>query len=74
MSDLWLLNDNGESRASLAVDNLGPTLALKDEKGMLRLKAGRAELRTPDGETFGYPESSLILFGADGKIIWRAIK
>lgn len=69
------LNDyNGESRASLGVDRLGPTLTLKDEKGMPRLKAGRAELTAPDGKTFGYPESSLILFGADGKVIWRAIK
>jgi hypothetical protein len=69
------LNDyNGESRASLGVNKLGPTLTLKDEKGMPRLRAGRAELTAPDGKTFGYPESSLILFGTDGKVIWSAIK
>jgi hypothetical protein len=69
------LNDyNGESRASFGVNKLGPTLTLKDEKGMPRLSAGRAELTAPDGKTFGYPESSLILFGADGKVIWSAIR
>jgi hypothetical protein len=27
---------------------------------------------TPDGKTTTYPESSLILFGADGKVKWSA--
>jgi hypothetical protein len=69
------LNDyNGESRASFGVNKLGPNLMLKDEKGRPRLKAGRAELTAPDGKAIGYPESSLILFGPDGKVIWSAIK
>jgi hypothetical protein len=69
------LNDyNGESRASFGVNKLGPTLTLKDEKGMPRLRAGRAELTEPDGKRLGYPESSLLLFGPDGKVIWSAIK
>ena len=69
------LNDyNGESRASFGVSKLGPALTLKDEKGMPRFIAGRSELTAPGGKTFGYPESSLILFGPEGKVIWSANK
>jgi len=69
------LNDyNGKSRASFGVNKFGPTLTLKDEKGTPRLRAGRAELTAPEGKTISFPESSLILFGPDGKVIWSAIK
>jgi hypothetical protein len=69
------LNDyNGQSRASLGVNKLGPALTLKDEKGRPRLKAGGTELTVLGGKTFKYPESSVILFGPDGKVLWSAIK
>jgi len=47
---------------------------LSDENGKDRFLAGKARTVTPDGKIIEYPESSLILFGPDGKVIWSAIK
>jgi hypothetical protein len=66
--NIWL------ARAMLGLSKDGPILQLLDEKGKLRFAAGRAATETPDGKTIAYPESSLILFGPDGKVIWSAIK
>ena len=72
---LLLLDDkNGKSRAWLAVEKNGPSLSLLDEKGKIRFVAGKTATETPNGKITEYPESSLILFGPDGKVIWRAIK
>ena len=60
--------------AALTVDKDGPGLRLLDENGKARFVAGKETTETPDGKIIEYPESSLILFGPDGKIIWRAIK
>jgi hypothetical protein len=47
-------------------------IVLSDENGKYRARLGAAETQTPDGKTITYPESSLILFGQDGKVIWLA--
>jgi len=60
--------------AALTVDKDGPSLNLRDENGMERFTAGKIKTVTPDGKVIEYPESSLVLFGPDGKIIWSAIK
>ena len=60
--------------AALTVDKDGPSLNLRDEKGKARFIAGKTRLEAPDGKVIEYPESSLVLFGPDGKIIWSAIK
>jgi len=52
----------------------GPSLTLWDKNGNYRFWAGKTALESPDGRTMEYPESSLILFGPDGKVIWSAIK
>lgn len=68
------LSFNDHQQAWLGVRKDGPGLELFDKKDNLRLVAGKAELTTPDGKTIAYPESSLILFGPDGKVIWSAIR
>jgi len=73
-STLLLLDENRNPRAALCVSKDGPWLSLNDEKGNARFAAGKTELESPDGKTIEYPESSLILFGPDGKVIWSAIK
>jgi hypothetical protein len=71
---LGLSDENGKSHASLSMFNDGPVLTLYDEKGNARLVAGMTHTLMPDGKTITYPESSLVLFGPDGKVIWSAIK
>ena len=68
---LNLYDQNGKRRTGLSA---APGLALWDEKGQIRFAAGKAGTKSPDGKTIEYPESSLILFGPDGKVIWSAIK
>jgi hypothetical protein len=69
---LLLADPNGKERAELRVDNDGPALILKDAEGNVRAIFGVSQTRTPDGRTTKYPESSMILFGPDGKVIWLA--
>jgi len=71
---LVLADENGRPRASLAISKDGPSLSLWDEKGVGRFAAGKTKAISPDGKTIEYPESSLILYGPDGKVIWSAIK
>jgi len=71
---LALYNENSANRVGLTVTKDGPTLALYDKNGTPRFVAGKMAIEMPDGKTIEYPESSLILYGPDGKVIWRAIK
>lgn len=69
-----MLSDESHIRALLAMGKDGPNLSLCDENGKVRFIAGKTMTQLPDGKTTGYPESSLILFGPDGNVIWSAIK
>ena len=69
---LGLYDENGEPRAALGVTKDGPGLELADEKGKRGALLGVAHTQAPDGKTLTYPESSLLLFGPDGKVIWQA--
>ena len=71
---LRLSDENGNSRTVLGVFKNGPALRLSDENGIIRFQAGKTAIETPDGKTIEYPESSLILYGSDGKVIWSTIK
>ena len=71
---LRLRDENDKLRAWLAVNKDGPWLTLGDENGKSRFVAGKTKTVSPDGKTIEYPESSLILYGPDGKVIWSAIK
>ncbi|MHC4637194.1 MAG: hypothetical protein ACYTBV_06765 [Planctomycetota bacterium] len=69
---LNLYGENGKGDVSLIVGKSGPRLSLYDENGKGRASLGAAKTNTPDGNTITYPESSLLLFGPDGKVIWSA--
>jgi hypothetical protein len=71
---LVVCDENGNPRIRLNAFKDGPKLTILDENGKDRFAAGNAQTETPDGKTITYPESSLILFGPDGKVIWSAIK
>ncbi len=75
LGDITMLNlvdASGNVRTELSVFNAGSSLKLSDAKGKVRATLGAAETETPDGRTTSYPESSLLLFGPDGKVIWGA--
>ena len=69
---LVLYDDSGRDRAVLGVLKDGPWFSLFDENGKERATLGTAKTGTPGGKAITYPESSLILFGRDGKAVWRA--
>jgi len=69
---LGLGDENGTPRAALVVGKDGPVLSLYDAGGQGRANLGAASTKMPDGNTITYPESSMLLFGADGKAIWSA--
>lgn len=71
---LSLWDENGIPRAGLGMTKDGPGLTLFDKNGGVRFVAGNIKLESLEGKTTEYPESSLILFGPDGKVIWSAIK
>ena len=68
---LILADENGEPRAWLSVDKDGPALTLYDQNGKTRAVLGAGQEVFLGGRT-KYSESSLRLFGADGKGIWQA--
>lgn len=69
---LSLIDDKGEYRASICENKAGPGLLLFDDEGRTRAALGATQTGTPDGKTTSFPESSLLLFGADGKVRWSA--
>lgn len=71
---LILYDENEKVRVGLAESKDGPMLELYDENGRDRFKAGKTKIISQDGKTITNPESSLILLGPDGKVIWSAIK
>ena len=68
---LTLLDENGKIRAELGVSKVGPALNLWDENSRRCAKLGAMQAETPEGKIITYPELSLVLFGADGKVIWK---
>jgi hypothetical protein len=68
---LALFDANGKPRAFFRVSKDGPVLELGDDKG-LRASLGAAQIPAPSGVVTTYPESSLILVGPDGKVLWQA--
>ncbi len=69
---LGLRDENGKARVGLGVGKYGPGLALFDENGKPRAALGANQTTTPDGKLITYPESSLLLFKPDGKVLWQA--
>jgi hypothetical protein len=69
---LALSDDNGKPRDVLATNKDGPMLTLLDGNGKNRACLGINKTTTPDGKVITYPESSLLLFDPNGKVIWEA--
>jgi hypothetical protein len=70
--NLSLFDENGKYRAMMTVVKDGPKLFFIDDKGTPRAKLGAGQNSTPDGTTITYPESTLILYGPDSKVLWQA--
>ena len=69
---LELFDEKDKLRATLDVGKDGPALDLFDEKGKVRAALGACQTVAPGGKAITYPESSIILFGPDGKATWLA--
>jgi len=64
----------GKVRAAMHMTEDGnPSLRLEDKNGKPRAVLGATSLETtPTAEVTMRPESSLVLFGTDGKLMWKA--
>ncbi len=73
-ADLTVSDENGRTRAALAVgDDGSPSRHLYDEAGKIRASVGHVDLTaTRTGSLEERPASSLVLFDKDEKVIWRA--
>ena len=69
---LGLYGENEKARAFLDTSKDGAALNLADEKGTGRACLGAGTTVMPDGTKTTHPESSLWLFGPDGKGVWKA--
>jgi len=69
---LSLCDMNGKPRLGLGVFETGPSIDLPDENGTIRATLGALVTTRPDGTETKHPESSLWLFGPDGKTLWSA--
>ena len=68
---LELSDEKGKTRAVLELDTDGSRLNLSDEKGTERATLGVSMTKTPDGKHTTNHESSLLLYGPDGKVRWQ---
>jgi hypothetical protein len=69
---LCLRDENGKLRVALTATVDGPMLDLSDKNGNTRARLGINKTTTPGGKVITYPESSLLLFDANDKVIWEA--
>jgi hypothetical protein len=69
---LRMADGNGNVRTRLSVEADGPSLEMYDQNGNCRATVGTNQTSTPDGKTISFTESSIRLFGPDGKGIWAA--
>lgn len=68
---LELRDEKSKPRAQQRVNKEGPELSLRDEHYRIRATLGATTVTTVDGKQTSWPESSLLLFGPDGKICWQ---
>jgi hypothetical protein len=59
-------------RAAIGMFDNCPVIKLNDEHGAARAYLGTTTSLTPYGKVVFNPESSLVLYGPDGKVIWQA--
>ena len=64
---------NNKSRMMLYASKDGPALSLSDAKGRSRAVLGvSSQENTRTGTVTNRPESSLVLYGKEGKVVWKA--
>jgi hypothetical protein len=69
---LWLADDNEKQRFSLGLHANAPNLTLSDDEGF-QTTLGSTDLVTPEtGESHKTSAASVVMFGKDGKLLWRA--
>ncbi len=71
-SAFLMADQNSHNRIALDVTKDGPALTFSDENGHGRATLGSTQTVSPDGRTTTYPESSLLLFGPNGNVLWSA--
>ena len=71
-SAITLADTGGRERVHLAVTGNDTNLRLLDESGKVRTTLGAELITTRTGVEERRPESSLVLFGPDGKVAWSA--
>lgn len=72
-STVVLRDPAGNVRMSLFADKDGPSICLNDATGKTRAQIGCVSLSNRKGQVTTNPESSLVLFGPDGKVIFDAV-
>jgi hypothetical protein len=71
-SGLFLYGKDGAIRSQLSIGNDRPTFYFFDKQGDARLSMGVTNIPSPDGSETKTSESTIYLFGPDGKPLWRA--
>jgi hypothetical protein len=69
---LFLYGKDGTIRSQLSTINDRPTFFFFDKKGNARISLGVTDISSPDGTETKTSESTMYLFGADGKPLWHA--
>ncbi len=69
---LWMHDEKRDLRVALGIVEGRPRLSILDEKGEVRCAIGASNIATDDGRRIMYPESSILLFDADGGVVWEA--
>jgi hypothetical protein len=60
------------TRIRVAVRKDGASIGVRDEQGTERCTIGASQTGTPDGKVTTYPESTLMLFSPNSKVLWQA--
>lgn len=67
---LAVFDPKGKPRITVTVSDDGPGLKVLDDAGKVRVGLGATSTKTVDGRTINHPESSLILYDAEGAVRW----
>jgi hypothetical protein len=70
--EMSLVDEKKQPRIQSRLRDNGAGIYIGDKDGMNRAAIGCAQTKTSDGKTINYPESSILLFGPDGKELWEA--
>ncbi len=71
-TSLDMYDKTGKGRAWLTVSEDGPVLSIGDKTGKGRASLGVSTVTTSDGKSITYPESTILLFGPNGRVLWQA--